>query len=93
MNPTRQQRWYSKLRNDPIRWAERMEKQRRRRESDEIHQAELARALRELANLPDSVVANRYLHLPVAQCLKEVIAFKRSHIELSRNLRTKIKTL
>ena len=43
--------------------------------------------------LPDSVVANRYLHMPVSECPPELIELKRHHIKLSRKLNTSIKTL
>ena len=115
-------RWYAKLRNDPKRWAERMETQRKRREVKEIRERERqqereawaklpkdhprktrklqrkpetkkARSKRMLERLTDGDVANRYLHMHLADCPKELIDFKREHIRLTRKLGTNIKSL
>lgn len=45
-------RWYAKLRNDPKRWAERMETQRKRREAKEIRERERQQAREAWAKLP-----------------------------------------
>jgi hypothetical protein len=45
-------RWYEKLRNDPDRWGERMEKQRKRRESKEIREHERKQEREAWAKLP-----------------------------------------
>jgi hypothetical protein len=115
-------RWYAKLRNDPKRWAERMETQRKRREAKEIRErerqqereawaklpnnhprkrrkrqakAETMKAYRKRKELrlPDADVANRYLHMRLADCPKELIDIKREHIRLNRKLGTRIKSL
>lgn len=51
-----------------------------------------AKRQREVESLPDAVVANRYLHLHVGECPKELIDLKREHIQLNRKLGTRIKT-
>lgn len=118
----RQARWYTKLRSDPKRWAERMEAQRKRREAQEIREIESkqerdrwaklpkdhprktrkpkrkpetvkAKARLQIQRLPDCVVANRYLHMRVTICPKELIEIKRQHIRLNRALGTRIKSL
>jgi hypothetical protein len=115
-------RWYEKLRNDPKRWVERMEAQRKRRESEEIRERERqqerdrwaqlprdhprkrrrrqakpetmkAKRKRDLEILTDGTVANRYLHLHLADCPKELIELKREHIRLNRKLGVRIKSL
>lgn len=45
-------RWYAKLRNDPKRWAERMETQRKRREAKEIRDRENQQEREAWAKLP-----------------------------------------
>ena len=45
-------RWYAKLKSDPARWAERMEKQRKRRESKEIRERERKQEREAWAKLP-----------------------------------------
>jgi hypothetical protein len=115
-------RWWKKLRNDPKRWAERMETQRKRREEKEIRDRERQQQREAWAKLPkdhprkkrkrqgkpetvksyrkeyterltDSVVSNRYLHMRVEDCPKELIDFKREHIRLTRKLGTNIKSI
>lgn len=115
-------RWYAKLRNDPKRWAERMETQRKRREAKEIRERERKQAREAWAKLPnghprktrkpqrtleakkarpkrvterltDGTVANRYLHMRLADCPKELIDMKREHIRLNRKLGTRIKSI
>lgn len=115
-------RWYAKLRNDPKRWAERMEAQRKRREEKEIGERERQQARKAWAKLPkdhprkrrkrqakaetmkayrkrkelrlpDADVANRYLHMRLADCPKELIEMKREHIRLTRKLGTRIKSI
>lgn len=51
-----------------------------------------AKRKRDAESLPDAVVANRYLHLHVGECPKELIDLKREHIRLNRKLGTRIKT-
>jgi len=51
------------------------------------------KARKDIENLPDSVVANRYLHMKVEDCPKALIEIKREHIKLSRKLGTRIKTI
>lgn len=118
----RYQRWFAAMRNDPVRWAQRMAAQQRRRSHPNINARERqqerarwaslprdhprrtrkpqrhpdsvkAKSKRDLERLPDSIVANRYLHLPVQACPKDLIDFKREHIRLTRKLKTSIKTL
>lgn len=48
----RNARWWAKLRNNPQRWAERMEKQRNRRAVEEIVEAERRQAREKWAELP-----------------------------------------
>lgn len=115
-------RWYAKLRNDPQRWAERIEGQRKRREAKEIRDRERQQAREAWAKLPkdhprktrklqrtpearkarpkrvterltDGTVANRYLHMRLADCPKELIDMKREHIRLNRKLGTRIKSI
>ena len=115
-------RWYAKLRNDPKRWAERMETQRKRREAKEIRERERQQEREAWAKLPkdhprktrklqrteaakkakpkrmtekltDGTVANRYLHMRLADCPKELIEIKREHIRLNRKLGTRIKSI
>ena len=115
-------RWYAKLRNDPKRWAERMETQRKRREAKEIRErerqqereawaklpkdhprktrklkrtmaAKKAKSKRMTERLTDGTVANRYLHMNLADCPKELIEIKREHIRLTRKLKTNIKSI
>jgi len=45
-------RWYAKLKSDPVRWAERMDKQRKRRESKEIRERERNQEREAWAKLP-----------------------------------------
>jgi hypothetical protein len=45
-------RWYAKLRNDPKRWAKRMETQRKRREAKEIRERENQQEREAWAKLP-----------------------------------------
>lgn len=119
---TRYQRWWQKMRTDPIRWGARMEDQRLRRSRPAIRQREAqqerdrwaklpsdhhrktrktcrnpethkACQKRYTERLPDAVVANRYLHMTIGECPKELIQLKREHIRLSRTLKTSIKTL
>ena len=45
-------RWYAKLRNDPKRWAERMDTQRKRREAKEIRERERQQEREAWAKLP-----------------------------------------
>jgi hypothetical protein len=45
-------RWYEKLKSDPDRWGERMEKQRKRRESKEIREHEREQEREAWAKLP-----------------------------------------
>jgi hypothetical protein len=66
-------RWYAKLKSDPVRWAERMDKQRKRRESKEIRERERnqervawaklpkdhPRKKRKPKRKPDTIVARR----------------------------------
>lgn len=52
-----------------------------------------AKRKRDLERLSDSVVANRYLHMNLADCPKSLITLKREHIRLSRKLGTRIKTI
>lgn len=99
-----------------------MKKQRKRRESEKIREAErqqareqwaklpkdhprktrkttrnpatlMAKRQRDMEILPDSVVANRYLHMAVGDCPKSLISIKREHIRLNRMLGTRIKSL
>lgn len=51
------------------------------------------KARKDIEKLPDSVVANRYLHMKVEDCPKVLIEIKREHIKLSRKLGTRIKTI
>jgi hypothetical protein len=114
--------WYIALKNNPERWAARMEKQRQRRAMAGIREAERqaererwaalpsdhprkkrrlqrkpetmkAKRKRDLERLSDSVVANRYLHMNLADCPPPLLALKREHIRLSRKLGTRIKTI
>lgn len=114
--------WYIALKNDPARWAARMEKQRQRRAMAGIREAERqaererwaalpsdhprkkrklqrkpetmkAKRIRDMERLANSVVANRYLHMNLADCPAALIALKREHIRLSRKLGTRIKTI
>lgn len=48
---------------------------------------------KEHETLPDHVVANRYLHLKVTECPKEVIDLKREQIRLNRELNIRPNTL
>jgi hypothetical protein len=52
-----------------------------------------AKRKRDLERLSDSVVANRYLHMNLADCPPPLINLKRAHIRLSRKLGTRIKTI
>lgn len=52
-----------------------------------------AKRKRDLERLSDSVVANRYLHMNLADCPPSLITLKREHIRLSRKLGTRIKTI
>jgi len=114
--------WYVAIKNDPSRWAARMEKQRQRRAKAGIREAEQkaererwaklpkdhprkkrkqqrkpktvkAKRQRALERLTDGDVANRYLHMHLADCPKPLINLKREHIRLSRKLGTRIKSL
>ena len=51
------------------------------------------KAKKDIETLPDSVVANRYLHMRVKECPKALIEFKREHIRLNRKLKTRIKKI
>lgn len=48
---------------------------------------------REHEELPDHVVANRYLHLKVSECPKAVIDLKREQIRLNRELKIRPNTI
>jgi hypothetical protein len=52
-----------------------------------------AKRKRDLEKLTDGTVANRYLHMNVADCPKELIEIKREHIRLNRKLGTRIKSI
>jgi hypothetical protein len=99
-----------------------METQRKRRESEQVREAERQQSREQWARLPndhprktrklrrtpearkakskrmlerltDGDVANRYLHMHLADCPKELIDIKREHIRLTRKLGTNIKSI
>lgn len=66
---------------------------RKRRKLKRTAVAVKRKAKKDIERLPDSVVANRYLHMKVKDCPKTLIGIKREHIKLSRKLGTRIKTI
>lgn len=52
LRKARNARWWAKLRNDPVRWAKRMENQRAKREQDEFRERERQQAREQWAKLP-----------------------------------------
>lgn len=66
---------------------------RKRRKLQRKAETMKAKRKRDMERLSDSVVANRYLHMHLAECPKPLIALKREHIKLSRKLGTRIKTI
>jgi hypothetical protein len=66
---------------------------RKRRKPKRTAVAVKRKARKDIERLPDSVVANRYLHMKVEDCPKALIEIKREHIKLSRKLGTRIKTI
>lgn len=66
---------------------------RKRRKLKRTALAVKRKAKKDIEKLPDSVVANRYLHMKVKDCPKALIGIKREHIKLSRKLGTRIKTI
>lgn len=66
---------------------------RKTRKPQRKPETQKARAKRRLEILADGDVANRYLHLKLADCPKELIDIKREHIRLTRKLGTNIKSI
>ena len=66
---------------------------RKKRKVKRNLETEKAKRKRDLVKLTDSVVANRYLHMKVGECPKQLIEVKREHIRLNRKLGTRIKSL
>lgn len=66
---------------------------RKRRKIQRKPESVRAKNQRSLERLSDGVVANRYLHIKLADCPPPLIALKREHIRLSRKLGTRIKTI
>ena len=66
---------------------------RKTRKPRRTPEAKKAKPKRMTERLTDGTVANRYLHMHLADCPKELIDFKREHIRLNRKLGTRIKSL
>jgi hypothetical protein len=66
---------------------------RKTRKPQRTQAAKKAKPKRMTERLTDGTVANRYLHLHLADCPKELIEIKREHIRLNRKLGTRIKSL
>jgi hypothetical protein len=86
------ERQRAKEKSDPQLWYARLEKQRKRR-ADPIYREEMNKVERERQRtLPDGVIAG-HLGLKVADCPKELIELKRTHMLLSRALGTQVKSI
>jgi hypothetical protein len=66
---------------------------RKRRKQQRTPEARKAKSKRMLERLTDGDVANRYLHMHLSDCPKELIDIKREHIRLTRKLGTNIKSI
>jgi len=66
---------------------------RKTRKPQRTPEAKKAKSKRMLERLTDGDVANRYLHMRLSDCPKELIDIKREHIRLTRKLGTNIKSI
>ena len=66
---------------------------RKTRKPQRTLEARKAKPKRVTEKLTDGTIANRYLHMRLADCPKELIDMKREHIRLNRKLGTRIKSL